>query len=77
MVLAVEGMRPFRIEGHAATELATGRIIPAYLFDLFWFRVDSLEDLTYVRWIGFSIVVLTILAMGLEPTTPCLQSRCS
>lgn len=63
MVLAVEGMRPFRIEGHAAVELATGRIIPAYLFDLFWFRVDSLENLTYVRWIGFSIVVLTILAI--------------
>lgn len=62
MVLAVEGMRPFRIEGHAAVELATGRVIPAYLFDLFWFRVERLEDLMYVRWIGFSVVALTILA---------------
>jgi hypothetical protein len=55
-------MRPFRIEGHAAVELATGRVIPAYLFDLFWFQVESLEDLMYVRWIGFSVVALTILA---------------
>ena len=60
MVSAVKRMRPLHIEGHAGTELGTGRVVPALLFDIVWTSVSSVADLWYVRVIGLSVVALTI-----------------
>lgn len=61
MVASVQDMRPFRFEGHALTELHTGRVIPGLLFDFVWTRVSSIDDLWYVRVIGFSVVAITVI----------------
>ena len=61
MVTAVKGMRPLSIEGHAETEFATGRLVPALLFDLVWTGVRSINDLWYVRTIGLLVVAGTIV----------------
>jgi hypothetical protein len=61
MISATKAMRPFLIEGHAETEMVTGRIIPAFLFDLVWIGVRSIDDLWYVRLIGIAVVAATVL----------------
>ena len=61
MVTAVKVMRPFVIEGHATTELNTGRVVPALLFDVVWSGVKSIDDLWYVRLLGFLVVGVTVV----------------
>lgn len=61
MVAAVKDMRPFVIEGHAATEFKTGRFVPALLFDLVWTGVKSINDLWYVRILGLLVVAGSVV----------------
>lgn len=61
MVAAVKDMRPFVIEGHAATEFNTGRFVPALLFDLVWTGVKSINDLWYVRILGLLVVAGSVV----------------
>jgi hypothetical protein len=61
MVSAVQGMKPFIIQGHAETEFVTGRVVPAFLFDLVWSGVESIQDLFYVRVLGLAVVVTAVL----------------
>lgn len=61
MVSSVKGMRPFIIEGHAETEFLTGRIVPAFLFDLVWIGVQSIDNLWYVRLLGLFVVAGAIV----------------
>jgi len=60
---ARSGIGAFRInEGHASTELATGRFIPSLLFTTVWRFVGDVSDLRYIRLLGF-VVVVSALAM--------------
>jgi hypothetical protein len=62
---ARSGIRPFRIsEGHAATELVTGRFVPSLLFTVIWRLVDDVSDLKYLRLMAFVVVVSALASLA-------------
>lgn len=62
---AQRGIRIFRMtEGHASTELATGRLVPSFLFTIIWRFVDDVSDLKFIRLFGFAVVVSALVMLA-------------
>jgi len=62
---AERGIRILRItEGHASTELATGRIVPSLLFTIVWRIADDVSDLKFIRLFGYAVVVSALVMLS-------------